>query len=71
MKTILALLASALLVGCAQKHLNAVYIPTKCQIAMPSPPYPKQNDTLAQKYREVLIYTESLEYALRFCIEGK
>ena len=54
--------------GCADKQKEAVYIPTKCKIAMPKKPMPK--DSTSKSVIEVLKYSEALEKDLEFCVNG-
>lgn len=57
-----------LISGCAEKQKEAVYIPTKCKIAMPKKPMPQ--DSTSQGVIEVLKYSEALEKDLEFCVNG-
>lgn len=65
---IFAIIALFLIVGCADKQKEAVYIPTKCKIAMPKKPMPQ--DSTSQSVIEVLKYSEALEKDLEFCVNG-
>ncbi len=65
---IFAIIALFLIVGCADKQKEAVYIPTKCKIAMPKKPIPQ--DSTSKSVIEVLKYSESLEKDLEFCVNG-
>lgn len=65
---IFAIIALFLIVGCADKQKEAVYIPTKCKIAMPKKPMPK--DSTSKSVIEVLKYSEALEKDLEFCVNG-
>lgn len=69
-----ALIIASLLAfsGCARQYptKEAVYIPTKCDIQMPQPPYPKDNQPMSERIGEILQYTELLEADLRFCTGG-
>lgn len=65
---IFAIIALFLIVGCADKQKEAVYIPTKCKITMPQKPMPK--DSTSKSVIEVLKYSESLEKDLEFCVNG-
>lgn len=56
------------MLGCADKQKEAVYIPTKCKIAMPKKPMPK--DSTSKSVIEVLKYSEALEKDLEFCVNG-
>lgn len=56
------------MLGCADKQKEAVYIPTKCKIAMPKKPMPQ--DSTSQSVVEVLKYSEALEKDLEFCVNG-
>lgn len=66
---ILAVLAVFLIVGCADKQKEAVYIPTKCKVDMPKKPI--QRDSTSQSVIEILQYSELLEKDLDFCVNGK
>lgn len=65
---IFVIIALFLIVGCADKQKEAVYIPTKCKIAMPKKPMPK--DSTSKSVIEVLKYSEALEKDLEFCVNG-
>lgn len=56
------------MLGCAEKQKEAVYIPTKCKIAMPKKPMPQ--DSTSKSVIEVLKYSEALEKDLEFCVNG-
>ena len=56
------------MLGCADKQKEAVYIPTKCKIAMPKKPMPQ--DSTSKSVIEVLKYSEALEKDLEFCVNG-
>lgn len=57
------------MIGCADKQKEAVYIPTKCKIAMPKKPMPQ--DSISKSVIEVLKYSETLEKDLEFCVNGR
>lgn len=59
-----------LFVGCASNVVyRPTYIPTKCQIDLPKKPQKLGNEV--KDIQNILIYTELLEFNLKFCIEGK
>lgn len=70
-KTILLTIVLIILSGCASKNVvyEKVYIPTKCDIEMPTKPDLTNETFIPNKIKNMLIYTESLESALRFCIK--
>lgn len=71
MKAFILLLMAAFVMGGCTKYAQkeAVYIPTKCDIQMPAKPYPRDNQSTAQRVGEILIYTEQLESGLKFCTQ--
>lgn len=68
MKVVLLTLATLLLVGCSTKEPVA-YMPVRCDIHMPNKPT-RTHDTFTD-IQNILVYTESLEQALLFCIYGE
>lgn len=48
---------------------NVVYIPQRCDITFPAYPLPQNN--AVENLKNLAIYTEKLECALDFCINGK
>lgn len=67
---ILVIIAAFVLGGCSRyAQKEAVYIPAKCDIQMPAKPYPRDNQSTAQRVGEILIYTEQLESGLKFCTQ--
>lgn len=58
------------LYGCSQKVIyKEVKIPIKCDITMPQKPQLTKENFL-EDLSKVLIYTETLEKDLKFCIGG-
>lgn len=67
--TLICILLSIFLVGCATKtEIKYVYVPTKCEVDMPPRPTTSKYDAFYLK--EVLIYTEKLENIIEFCRNG-
>lgn len=70
MKLAIATALAFMFIGCATEVQvpEKVYVPTRCQIEMPTPPTntgdPVTNTT------NLLIYTELLETNLEFCVNG-
>lgn len=67
MKILLALIAAFLLSACVPKE-RIVHIPVKCDIEKPKRPTKVASEF--QNIKNIFIYTESLESALDFCING-
>lgn len=55
--------------GCFTSKAEVVYLPQKCEVTFPAYPLPKKN--AVENLKELAIYTEKLECALDFCINGK
>lgn len=72
MKGLAIIFSAAILSGCAS---NVVYervnIPTKCDIDMPSRPDFTNQTFIPTMLKDLLIYTEALESALKFCITNE
>ena len=67
-----------LFIGCSSniEVPKTVYIPVKCSITAPERPTSvarsdKDYVGLMQDVQNILVYTETLETKLRFCIEGE
>lgn len=67
MKILLALIPAFLLSACVPKE-RIVHIPVKCDIEKPKRPTKVASEF--QNIKNILIYTESLESALDFCVNG-
>lgn len=65
--TIFALLVLTL-TGCFSAKGEVVYLPQRCEIVFPAYPLPRKN--AVENLKELAIYTEKLECALDFCING-
>lgn len=65
--TTLLLIKILLFTACGVKY-TPVYIPQKCEIEIPKRPKMLQGNI--HNIRQILEYTERLEYNLKFCIEG-
>lgn len=55
--------------GCARVVYKDVYVPVKCDIAMPQKPILSGN--LVSDYTSALAHSEELEKDLEFCIKGQ
>lgn len=67
MKILLIFIAAFLLSACAPKE-RIIHIPVKCDIEKPKRPTKVASEF--QNIKNILIYTESLESALDFCVNG-
>lgn len=67
MKVLLIFITAFLLSACMPKE-RIVHIPIKCDIEKPKRPTKVASEF--QNIKNILIYTESLESALDFCING-
>lgn len=67
MKILLIFIAAFLLSACVPKE-RIVHIPVKCDIEKPKRPTKVASEF--QNIKNILIYTESLESALDFCVNG-
>lgn len=67
-KIFLLLFFSFILIGCATKT-KIVNVPQRCDVIFPAYPLPKNN--AVENLKNLAIYTEQLECALDFCINGK
>lgn len=68
----LCILILILFISCApivETKIEQVMVPVKCELTMPSRPISSRNDPAYLK--EILIYTETLEKDLMFCISGQ
>ncbi|AFI03323.1 hypothetical protein [Helicobacter cetorum] len=66
--TFLSLTALLALSGCYRVY-KPVYIPTKCEIEMPKRPELAHTE-IDKNLEALLVYTETLEKDLEFCIKG-
>ncbi|AFI05670.1 hypothetical protein [Helicobacter cetorum] len=66
--TFLALAILFILSGCYRVY-KPIYIPTKCEIEMPTRPTLSSTE-ISENMKALLIYTETLEKDLQFCIKG-
>ncbi|WP_104747752.1 hypothetical protein [Helicobacter cetorum] len=64
----LSLLTLFALSGCYRVY-KPVYIPTKCEIEMPTRPALSSTE-ISENMKALLVYTETLEKDLQFCIKG-
>lgn len=69
MKYILLIMCVVMLGGCLGVKHDVVYIPQKCDIIFPAYPLPRSN--AVENLKDLAIYTEKLECALDFCINGE
>lgn len=67
MRNLLILGSLIIFTGCTIKE--PVYVPVKCEIEKPKRPKPVRG--AAFNVKQIIEYTEKLEYNLEFCIEGK
>lgn len=67
MKLLIGIFLLLAISGCAASE-QVVYIPIKCNIEAPKKPIKAQNTF--ENIQNILIYTEALELALDFCING-
>lgn len=58
-----------LLAGCFSQKKEFIYIPQRCEIVFPAYPLPRGN--AVENLKDLAIYTEKLECALDFCINGE
>ncbi|WP_104760556.1 hypothetical protein [Helicobacter cetorum] len=66
--TLLSLTTLLALSGCYRVY-KPVYIPTKCEIEMPKRPELTHTE-IDKNLEALLVYTETLEKDLQFCIKG-
>lgn len=69
MKYILLIMCVVVFGGCLGVKHEVVYIPQKCDITFPAYPLPRSN--AVENLKDLAIYTEKLECALDFCVNGK
>lgn len=55
--------------GCFTPKQEVLYIPQRCDVVFPAYPLPRNN--AVENLKDLAIYTEKLECALDFCINGK
>lgn len=68
MRVVFLILPFLFCCGCFTKY-EPVYVPTKCEIEIPK--RPKQIRGNAYNVKQIIEYSEKLEYNLKFCIYGE